>query len=163
MSVTPTRSETVRAARDRLIADGSVVGPELRARLSAKYDEWLASLLPKDQPIALVAVGGLGRAEPAPYSDLDLVLLHDLPAKKVREVADSIWYPVWDSGVGLDHSVRTVAETARLAASDVKFSLGLLDVRFIGGDDQLARGGPEPRSRRRGGSTPPPGQRSCSR
>lgn len=138
MSVTPTRSDSIRAARDRLIADGSVVGSELRARLTARYDQWLAGLVPQDQPIALVAVGGLGREEPAPYSDLDLVLLHDLPAKKVRAVADSIWYPVWDSGVGLDHSVRTVEETAGLAASDVKVSLGLLDVRFIAGDEQLA-------------------------
>lgn len=138
MSVTPTQSETVRAARDRLIADGSVVGSELRARLTGQYDRWLASLLPQDQPIALVAVGGLGREEPAPYSDLDLVLLHDLSPKKVRAVADSIWYPIWDSGIGLDHSVRTVAETAKLAASDVKVSLGLLDVRFIAGNEQLA-------------------------
>lgn len=138
MSVTPTQSETVRAARDRLIADGSVVGSELRARLTGQYDRWLASLLPQDQPIALVAVGGLGREEPAPYSDLDLVLLHDLSPKRVRAVADSIWYPIWDSGIGLDHSVRTVAETARLAASDVKVSLGLLDVRFIAGNEQLA-------------------------
>ncbi|WP_267130045.1 [protein-PII] uridylyltransferase [Cumulibacter manganitolerans] len=115
-----------------------MVGPELRARLTSLYDRWLASLLPADQPIALVAVGGLGRQEPAPYSDLDLVLLHDLPARRVREVADSIWYPIWDAGLGLDHSVRTVDETAKLAGSDVKVSLGLLDVRFIAGDAGLA-------------------------
>lgn len=138
MSVTPTQSETVRAARDRLIADGSIVGPELRARLTGLYDRWLASLIPHDEPIALVAVGGLGREEPAPYSDLDLVLLHDLPTKKIRSVADSIWYPIWDSGVGLDHSVRTVEDAAKLAASDVKVSLGLLDVRFIAGNAELA-------------------------
>ncbi|WP_234356241.1 [protein-PII] uridylyltransferase [Blastococcus sp. Marseille-P5729] len=115
-----------------------MVGSELRARLTAQCDRWLASLIPQDQFIALVAVGGLGREEPAPYSDLDLVLLHDLSPKKVRAVADSIWYPIWDSGIGLDHSVRTVAETARLAASDVKVSLGLLDARFIAGNEQLA-------------------------
>lgn len=102
------------------------------------YDDWLRTLVPDDAGVALVAVGGLGREEVAPYSDIDLVLLHDLPARKVREVADSIWYPIWDSGIGLDHAVRTVADTARLAASDVKVALGLLDVRYIGGDRDLA-------------------------
>ncbi|GAB3305856.1 [protein-PII] uridylyltransferase [Epidermidibacterium keratini] len=102
------------------------------------YDDWLRTLVPPDAPVALVAVGGLGREEVAPYSDIDLVLLHDLPARKVREVADSIWYPIWDSGIGLDHAVRTVADTARLAASDVKVALGLLDVRYIAGDRALA-------------------------
>lgn len=138
MSVTPTPSEWIRAARDRLVGDETVVGREFRARLRTVYDSWLASLVPPGEPVALVAVGGLGREEPAPYSDLDLVLLHDLPPKQVRAVADSIWYPVWDSGIGLDHAVRTVPETAQLAASDVKVALGLLDLRFIAGDDRLA-------------------------
>ena len=135
----PTRSETpIREARGRLLGNSRLVGRELRGRLTSLYDAWLSDLVPPDRPVALVAVGGLGREEPAPHSDLDLVLLHDLPRSEIGEVADAIWYPIWDSGLGLDHSVRTVRETATLAASDIKVSLGMLDIRFIAGERDLA-------------------------
>ena len=49
---------------------------------------------------------------------LDLVLLH--PGGSISEVADRLWYPIWDSGLRLDHSVRTVAEARRVAAADIK-------------------------------------------
>ncbi|NEB65796.1 hypothetical protein G3I39_01730, partial [Streptomyces fulvissimus] len=67
--------------------------------------------------LALVAVGGYGRGELSPRSDLDLLLLHDgsTPAAAIARVADRIWYPVWDLGLDLDHSVRTLAETRRTA------------------------------------------------
>lgn len=135
----PTRSETpIREARDRLLGSTQLVGRELRARLTSLYDDWLTELVPTDRPVALVAVGGLGREEPAPHSDLDLVLLHDLPRSEIRQIADAIWYPIWDSGLGLDHSVRTVKETATLAAADIKVSLGMLDLRYIAGSEELA-------------------------
>ena len=55
--------------------------------------------------MALVAVGGYGRGELCPYSDLDVVLLHK-GRKDISAAADRIWYPVWDEGIALDHSVR---------------------------------------------------------
>ena len=81
----------------------------LRSALCDVADTWLADRLGAEQDVALVAVGGYGRREPAPGSDLDLLLLHRDRAD-VKAVADRLWYPVWDAGVGLDHSVRTVAE-----------------------------------------------------
>ncbi len=87
--------------------------------------------------MALVAVGALGRKDPTPGSDLDLVLVHT-GRSDVAAVADQVWYPVWDSGVGLDHSVRTVAEAASVAGEDLKAALGLLDARFVAGDADLA-------------------------
>jgi [protein-PII] uridylyltransferase len=87
--------------------------------------------------VALVAVGGLGRREPAPHSDLDLVLLHR-GRGDVAGIADAIWYPVWDAGIGLDHSVRTVAEAVAVARVDLKAALGLLDLRHIAGDRALS-------------------------
>ena len=84
--------------------------------------------------VALVAVGGLGRREPAPYSDLDLVLLHEGKVPDLAELADSIWYPIWDSKVKLDHSVRTPDQAVTVAKDDLKALLGLLDVRHIAGD-----------------------------
>ncbi len=107
----------------------------------AAADEWLTSLLGDPGPgIALVAVGAYGRQEPALGSDLDLVLVHDgkQNGKDIAALADRVWYPVWDSGVGLDHSVRTVAEALSVADSDLKAAMGLLDARFVAGDEKLS-------------------------
>ncbi|MFC7471087.1 hypothetical protein ACFQVA_31485 [Actinomadura keratinilytica] len=71
-----------------------------------------------------------------PRSDLDLLLLHDgsAPAADIARLADRIWYPVWDLGLDLDHSVRTLGEARRTAADDLKAQLGLLDARHLAGD-----------------------------
>ncbi|MGR7023427.1 [protein-PII] uridylyltransferase [Geodermatophilus sp. URMC 62] len=87
--------------------------------------------------VALVAVGSLGRREPPPHGDLDLVLVHD-GRPEVAALADAVWYPIWDAGVRLDHSVRTVAEAVAVASTDVKAGLGLLDARLVAGDAALA-------------------------
>ncbi len=87
--------------------------------------------------VALVAVGGLGRRELAPGSDLDLVLVHD-GSHDVAAVAEALWRPVWDAGVRLDHSVRTVPEALAVAATDLKAALGLLDARHVAGDADLS-------------------------
>ncbi|HEX2074449.1 MAG TPA: [protein-PII] uridylyltransferase [Geodermatophilus sp.] len=87
--------------------------------------------------VALVAVGSLGRREPPPYGDLDLVLVHD-GRPEIAALADAVWYPVWDAGLRLDHSVRSVAETVTVASTDVKAGLGLLDARLVAGDAELA-------------------------
>ncbi|MFE4023367.1 [protein-PII] uridylyltransferase, partial [Streptomyces sp. NPDC059101] len=88
---------------------------------------------------ALVAVGGYGRGELSPRSDLDLVLLHDGRAATadLAALADRLWYPVWDLGLDLDHSVRTPAEARRAARDDLKVQLGLLDARHVAGDPEL--------------------------
>jgi [protein-PII] uridylyltransferase len=85
---------------------------------------------------ALVAVGALGRREVVPYSDLDLLLLHD-GKREVAELADSLWYPLWDARIELDHSVRTVGQAIEVAGTDLRAALGLLDARLIAGDDAL--------------------------
>ncbi len=87
--------------------------------------------------VALVAVGSLGRREPPPHGDLDLVLVHD-GRPEVAAIADAVWYPIWDAGVRLDHSVRSVAEAVSVASTDVKAGLGLLDARLVAGDPALA-------------------------
>jgi [protein-PII] uridylyltransferase len=107
-----------------------------RARRSADADRWLAGLLPAEPGVALLAVGGFGRRELLPGSDLDLLLLHDgVPG--ICDIADQIWYPVWDAGVRLDHSVRTPAEVRQAAAADLKVALGLLYARPVAGDAGL--------------------------
>jgi [protein-PII] uridylyltransferase len=85
---------------------------------------------------ALVAVGGYGRSELAPHSDLDVVLVSD-EGVDLGAVAEKIWYPIWDSGSQLDHSVRTLPEMVTAADADVRVASGLLDIRHVAGDPNL--------------------------
>ncbi|WNM40625.1 [protein-PII] uridylyltransferase [Micromonospora halotolerans] len=113
------------------------IGAAARAARADALDAWLRGIFPHREGIALVAVGGLGRRQCAPHGDLDLVLLHaGVPG--TDELAASLWYPIWDAGLRLDHSVRTVAEALSVAQDDVKVALGLLDARHVAGDPVLA-------------------------
>ncbi|MFE5983163.1 [protein-PII] uridylyltransferase [Streptomyces wedmorensis] len=131
------------AARLLLLDEKERSGPPRRSALARLTDEWLAGLFAAaaapPRGVALVAVGGYGRAELSPRSDLDLLLLHDGTADKaaVAALADSVWYPVWDLGLALDHSVRTPAEARATAGEDLKVQLGLLDARPVAGDHGL--------------------------
>jgi [protein-PII] uridylyltransferase len=129
-------AESLRAARAAVLTDLSLVGAALRAALCDVADGWLREQLDDETDVALVAVGGYGRREPAPGSDFDLLLLHR-GRDDVKELADRIWYPIWDAGVGLDHSVRTPSEAAAVAREDLKAALGLLDARHVAGDLEL--------------------------
>src|SRR3954465_5308916 len=76
--------------------------------------------------VSLVAVGGYGREELSPYTDLDVMLAHIEGCAGVEELAARIWYPLWDSRTKLDHSVRTIAQARQAAADDIRVALGLL-------------------------------------
>lgn len=128
----------IAAQRSALSADVSLVGSALRQALNDLYLGWLTELLADPgEGVALVAVGGAGRAELALGSDLDLVLVH-AAGRDVTAIADRVWYPVWDAGIGLDHSVRTVEQALDVAQADLKAALGLLDVRHVAGDVALS-------------------------
>ncbi|MGI5438001.1 [protein-PII] uridylyltransferase [Streptomyces shenzhenensis] len=127
------------AARLRLLTEGARSGPPRRAALAELTDDWLTGLFTAAaeglRGVSLVAVGGYGRGELSPRSDLDLLLLHDGgDTKAVAALADRIWYPVWDLGLALDHSVRTPSEARKTAGDDLKVQLGLLDARHLAGD-----------------------------
>ncbi|WP_369364127.1 [protein-PII] uridylyltransferase [Streptomyces sp. CG4] len=133
------------AARLRLLTEGARSGPPRRAALAELTDDWLGGLFTaaaKDlRGASLVAVGGYGRGELSPRSDLDLLLLHDgSDPGAVAALADRLWYPIWDLGLALDHSVRTPAEARKTAGEDVKVQLGLLDARHLAGDLGLTAG-----------------------
>ncbi|MFJ1624951.1 [protein-PII] uridylyltransferase [Streptomyces sp. NPDC088190] len=130
------------AARLRLLQGKARSGPPRRAALASLTDDWLTALFTAAarqtgvHGAALVAVGGYGRGELSPRSDLDLLLLHDGSADPaaLAALADRVWYPVWDLGLALDHSVRTPAEARRTAGEDLKAQLGLLDARPVAGN-----------------------------
>src|SRR4051794_39606062 len=101
--------------RDRLRADPARRGFEFSSAWRARVDAWLveqfasatAVVGPQPGDVALAAVGGYGRGDLAPASDLDLLLLYrgkTVPA----ELAERLWYPIWDAGLKLGHAVRTV-------------------------------------------------------
>jgi len=119
-------------------------GVQFCAALSELTDELLRALfndavknigITKD--IALIAVGGYGRGELAPYSDLDLLLLHK-NVKKVDDFASALWYPLWDLGLKVGHAVRTPKETRQLGETDLDTATALVTARFITGDESLA-------------------------
>jgi [protein-PII] uridylyltransferase len=89
-----------------------------------------------DTGVALVAVGGYGREELAPHSDLDVVLVH-VDGLDVGSWAADVWYPLWDSGHRIDHAVRSRGEVLDQVAGDLKVALGMLDVRHLAGDPNL--------------------------
>ncbi|MEV7208486.1 MULTISPECIES: [protein-PII] uridylyltransferase [unclassified Streptomyces] len=127
------------AARLRLLTEGTRSGPPRRRALAELTDDWLAGLFGAatggHTGVSLVAVGGYGRGELSPRSDLDLLLLHDgRDDKAVAALADRLWYPVWDLGLDLDHSVRTPQQARKTAGEDLKVQLGLLDARHLAGD-----------------------------
>ena len=112
----------------------------LRTALVDLYDFWLtarASTLGIGDGTALLAVGALGRRELAPHSDLDLVFVHSGRPGQAA-LAEQLWYPLWDAGIGLDHSVRTIGEAVQVAATDLRAAMGLIEARHLAGDQALA-------------------------
>lgn len=107
-------------------------------------DEFILSLCgsgwdgvaPED--VAVVALGGYGRQEMFPCSDVDLMVLYSPAAKKkITDVADALFYPLWDSGVELGHGVRTVKESIAHAKEEYFFQVALLDARLLYGSQKL--------------------------
>ncbi|MBM6700202.1 HD domain-containing protein [Bifidobacterium pullorum subsp. saeculare] len=92
--------------------------------------------------VGLAAVGSLARGQIGPSSDLDLVLItdgHALSDAQVGELANKLWYPLWDSGLDLDHSVRSRAQCEAVTDHDLPAAMGWLDVRPVAGDAALVR------------------------
>lgn len=142
MTATPAAAEGARPLdRRRIIADRRLVGTEFCRSYSRRVDEWLAGAYDAagglTRGVSLVAVGGYGRSELSPESDLDLLLLHER-GHDVAELAGELWYPVWNEGLKLGHAVRTVPETLQLASDDLDTATSLLSARHVAGDPSLA-------------------------
>ena len=133
---------SLRDRRRALLEDAALGGADFCRAYAAQADAWLSLLADRasdgsPRHLALLAVGGYGRSELCPFSDLDVVLVHN-GRRNVAAVADAIWYPVWDQGVHLDHSVRRPAEVLSAADEDLRVALGLLDARLVWGDAKVA-------------------------
>jgi [protein-PII] uridylyltransferase len=91
-----------------------------------------------NQRCAVVALGGYGRGELNPSSDIDLLVLYPWKVNPyVETVTEAILYPLWDAGLHVGHAMRNPRECARLAAQDLKVKTAVLDARFVSGDEGL--------------------------
>ena len=116
-------------------------GRELLHRHAALADAFIVELFDRalmageiPGQVAMVALGGYGRGELYPYSDIDLLLLHDQRAgEALQTAARALLYPLWDAGYEVGHSVRTVKEAVRFAREDFPFQVALLDARLVAG------------------------------
>ncbi len=128
-------------ARQNLLQDRTIRGSQFTRQLSDSADHWLENLFNNAagdrSDIALLAVGGYGRKDLSPLSDLDVLLLHRTVAD-IDAVAEAIWYPIWDQGEKLGHAVRTIEETLDLARTDLDTATALLSCRHIAGSKHLA-------------------------
>ncbi len=93
---------------------------------------------PPRSEIALVAHGGYGRRDVAPYSDVDLMILHAAAtADRVAPLAERMWRDVVDAGLALGHSVRTPEQACRLALGDPMICTSLVESRLLAGRAEL--------------------------
>ncbi len=91
------------------------------------------------QRVAILAVGGFGRRELFPYSDIDIMILLDSETQSpaIKETLSEFVRLLWDAGLRLSHSVRTVAECSEVHEQNVELNISLLDRRFLAGDEAL--------------------------
>lgn len=133
---------TLAADRDHLRADPTLRGLAFSEAWRSRVDPWLAERFADavadggTDGLALVAVGGYGRGDLAPGSDLDLLLLHRSKVPPAA-VAERLWYPIWDEGLKLGHAVRTVTDALDLASGDLDTATALLTVRHLAGNERL--------------------------
>ncbi|MBJ7292677.1 MAG: [protein-PII] uridylyltransferase [Ilumatobacteraceae bacterium] len=124
---------------------GPLRGGALCEALSDATDDFLRTLyaeatkqLKNADDVALIAVGGYGRRELAPFSDLDVLLVHR-GVKNIDEIASLMWYPIWDAGLKLGHAVRTPKETLQICATDLDTATALVTARHLAGSELLAQ------------------------
>jgi len=111
---------------------------ELVERLAVEaYERFLRQLMPEG--IALLAVGGFGRRELFPHSDVDLLLVVERQslADRQRPAISRFLQELWDGGLRVSHSVRTPSECCELQDGNVELSISLLDHRYLAGDRAL--------------------------
>ena len=111
----------------------------------AVWDHVTRDLHPNANPtpgerVALCAVGGFGRGEMAPHSDIDLlfVVADRNPSAHAEQVTEAVLYLLWDLGLSVGHAVRTPAQCVELARSDQTILTSLLDLRHLAGDHELS-------------------------
>ena len=124
---------------DDLLSEGSTTGSVFCADLTKRVDQFIEEIFEtagSPSEIAVCAIGGYGRKELCPGSDIDVLLIHD-QSVDVLPIAEKIWYPLWDAGLKLGHQVGTQDEILNLAESSLETATSLLSSRAIAGDKEI--------------------------
>ncbi|MEE2646006.1 MAG: [protein-PII] uridylyltransferase [Actinomycetota bacterium] len=124
-----------------VLKNRSLTGSDFCDALTKRTDAFLKAIYEDAVPplgTAVLAIGGYGRKELCPGSDIDVVLVHE-PDVKVNELAEKLWYPLWDAGLKLGHQVGTVNQLVEVAYENLDMATSLLACRLIAGDKQLAQ------------------------
>ena len=96
------------------------------------------------EQLALVAIGGYGRGELNPYSDIDLMFLYNgKDSRNVEEIAQKLLYFLWDMRLDVGYSVRTLKDCVEMANADTTVKTALLDARFLVRQPYALQGFPE--------------------
>ncbi len=107
------------------------------------FQQAMERVAPGDRPhvlgsLALVAVGGYGRGDMAPFSDIDLLfLVSRKPRPVVKEIVSALVRDLWDVGLKLSQSVRTPADCISFAKGDLPLRTALTELRFLAGNESL--------------------------
>jgi [protein-PII] uridylyltransferase len=118
-----------------VIADWSRLSDETDASLRRIFDDAVEADDPKGR-LALLAVGGYGRRELAPFSDLDLLLVHE--DRTIEPAfAQMLWYPLWDAGRNVGHAVRCPKATLQMIRNDLDTATALMTARVVAGDERF--------------------------
>ncbi|MBW1708378.1 MAG: [protein-PII] uridylyltransferase [Deltaproteobacteria bacterium] len=126
--------------------DQGFSGVDFSAAYTALLDSYLKDLYRealngKEAPkgLALVALGGYGRSEVSPYSDVDLLFLYGsgLGEERVRPLVEAVLYPLWDQKLDVGHASRTVDECQSMGRSDFATLVSLIESRLLIGDEDL--------------------------
>ncbi len=138
----PNRSSKIRAKRQALEAlwKQGLAGKPLLHEHSDLIDAAISQACQTDlkDKIAVVATGGYGRRELFPYSDIDLMLLHDnCSDQELNQAAEKIFYPLWDAGLEVGHGVRTIDQCLAEANKDFFLQVSILDARLVAGSPRL--------------------------
>src|SRR2546422_1181427 len=129
-------------------ARAAVMDVLLRYILAAIKRDAEAAAKTSPPTFTLVAIGGYGRGELNPQSDIDIMFLHDgdtvstargRPHPFLSALTDGLLYTLWDIGLKVGHSVRTIDDCVKVANSDMQSKTSLIEARFITGDPELFR------------------------
>jgi [protein-PII] uridylyltransferase len=128
--------------RDLCKKRADVISVMLRHLWTGAWETHLRSHMEKPPRIALLAVGGFGRGELNPYSDIDILFLYPSESTKttgqVNDIVQHILYMLWDIGFQVGHATRTMQELVTQAKGDLRTKTSLLEARFLCGDETLS-------------------------
>lgn len=137
--------------RARKLFEGGATGIQVAATISEATDELLVTLYEQslatlepalqsaiNDRAAVIAVGGTGRGELAPYSDIDLLFLYDSSIRDpFHHCTGQVVRDCWDAGIELGHSIRTVSETISMARQEPEIATAVVEARLLCGNRPL--------------------------